>query len=149
MTERTRRKKVASLRRGLAALVLAVAVGQAGCSGGSKNGSPPGGSPSGGTEPSEATKLEAVKEDLARTRAKHIENALQLYHVRNAVYPPTLAELTRKDAAGGGPYLPAETLSDPWGKEYQYAPAGPHHKAEKPDVWTTTPGGKTIGNFKE
>jgi hypothetical protein len=173
MTERIRREKLTYLRDGLAALLLVVAVSQAGCSGGSRNGSSPGGSPSGGTDPSDAAKLEGVKETLARTQcwssvsepanaclegvketlartqAKRIETALQVYFVRNNVYPPTLAELTQKDAAGGGPFLPADALRDPWGKEYQFDPSGTHNKGEKPDVWTTTPGGKVIGNFKK
>ena len=91
---------------------------------------------------------EENKEVAARLRADQLAKALAIYAVdRDGVYPASLEDLLQKDK-DGGPYLAdRKDLLDPWGKKYQFDPKGPKNLGAKPDVWTVTPGGKTIGNW--
>jgi hypothetical protein len=86
------------------------------------------------------------REKLARAGAVNVGKALTAYHADHDQYPNNLAVLTQKDDLGG-PYIDAEGLLDPWGQEYQVDVAGPHHNGAKPDVFTTSPEGKIIGNW--
>ena len=43
--------------------------------------------------------------------------------------------------------VPPDKIRDPWGKEYTIDANGQHNGGNKADVLTTTPQGKTIGNF--
>src|SRR5262245_39373700 len=78
-----------------------------------------------------------------------IEKALIMYwkdHDHN--YPPSLEALTVGDERGG-PYLKSEDIIDPWGKQYQFdGTAKKSGKSDRPDVWTISPGGKLIGNWR-
>jgi type II secretory pathway pseudopilin PulG len=91
-----------------------------------------------------------TKEGTAQNQAKMIELALIAYHEDHGHYPDAgnLKVLTQR-LADGGPYLSADGLVDPWGKPFQVDFSGAtYHKGSKPDVFTTTPTGKVVGNFK-
>jgi hypothetical protein len=92
-----------------------------------------------------AEQFASVGVSLAKIQIGAIDRALRAYHVRNGEFPADLKALTQ----GDGPYLKAEALTDPWKKPYQYDRAGPSNKGKRPDVWTSTPDQKVIGNWKE
>jgi hypothetical protein len=89
--------------------------------------------------------LEETKAVAAKVQIKLIDSAIQLYQLNTDQVPKSLKALTEGDK----PALKPEALIDPWGKPYQYDPAGPKNKGKKPDVWTVTPGKKVIGNWEE
>jgi hypothetical protein len=89
--------------------------------------------------------LRQQQEAVARIKALTIATALQAYKVQHNKYPDDLETLVK----GEKPFLEASAIKDPWGKAFKYDPAGPEHKGAKPDVWTVTPEGKTIGNWEE
>src|SRR5262245_49420318 len=91
--------------------------------------------------------LEESREDAAFTKIKTIETVALGINTRSGSFPQTLAEMAQPSADGGQPALEAEYLKDPWGKEFQYDPAGGHNGGRKPDISTTTPAGKVIGNW--
>lgn len=86
-------------------------------------------------------------EDTAFTKIKNIEKAALAIQVRTGALPQTLAEMTQATDGGRPAIDDPEALKDPWGREFQYDPSGGHHGGGKPDVWTVTPSGKTIGNW--
>jgi general secretion pathway protein G len=87
------------------------------------------------------------QEKLAGVKAENIAKASQAYFAdHESQWPSDLSALTRKDE-GGGPYIGAEGLVDPWGKQYQVNWQGPNNNGGKPDVFTTSPDGKQIGNW--
>jgi hypothetical protein len=88
---------------------------------------------------------EKLKVNIAKTEIKTIDTVLQSYFLRFGEFPKNLKAL----AKGEKPFLDAESLTDPWKKPYQYDPAGPKNRGNKPDVWTLTPDKKVIGNWKE
>jgi prepilin-type N-terminal cleavage/methylation domain-containing protein len=89
--------------------------------------------------------LEGAKEKIAKQKAAEIGNAAQMYYVNNNVYP-SLQELTVPGADGKAIMSP-EGILDPWGKPYTLDPSGQHNGGNKPDVFTTSPSGKQIGNW--
>lgn len=91
--------------------------------------------------------LEDAKEDTAFTQIKNLETVVKAVYTRTGAYPATLAELTQPPANGGQPALEVEAVKDPWGKAYAYDPSGGHNQGRKPDISTTTPTGKVIGNW--
>jgi len=91
--------------------------------------------------------LEEAKEDTAFSQIKNLEKAAQSIQIRHGNFPQTLAEMTQPGADGGQPALEPEAIRDPWGKEYTYDPAGGHNGGRKPDISTTNPAGKVIGNW--
>jgi prepilin-type N-terminal cleavage/methylation domain-containing protein len=95
--------------------------------------------------------LGKAKENEARIKAAQIAKAIGLYQTDHEnTPPPSIDALLGKDDYGG-PYLTdRDGIMDPWGKQYQIDPSGNrfHGGSGEPDVWTTTPQGKTVGNFK-
>jgi type II secretory pathway pseudopilin PulG len=87
--------------------------------------------------------LEEAKSQAAQVQVKTLEQACQVYYLKNGDYPDALKVLVKDN------YVEAELLQDPWKTPYRYDPKGPKNKGDKPDIWTVTPGGKTIGNWKE
>lgn len=86
-----------------------------------------------------------IIEERAKTRLRGVDQALQIASIRdNGKFPKKLSEVEK--------YLADKnTLRDPWGRDWQYDPAGKHHDGKKPDVWTVSPfgGGKrVIGNWE-
>src|SRR5262249_31627532 len=70
------------------------------------------------------------------------------YKQKFGLYPEKLEQLLRPPA--GEPYLTVGDLFDPWNKEIQYDPKGKHSTGKfRPDVWTTSPCGRTVANWPE
>ena len=82
----------------------------------------------------------------AKIKATSISKALEGFKLNNGNYPNDLSELVHPPT--GRPYLGQEELLDPWGKQYLFDPAGGHNNGLKADVFTQTPQGQTVGNFK-
>jgi general secretion pathway protein G len=91
---------------------------------------------------------EDAKVSEAQIKANAIAGAAQRFMVKYDRYPNDLNELAQPPS-GGTPFMAAEDLNDPWGKPYQYDPAGPRNNGQKPDVYTTSPKNEVIGNFKQ
>jgi general secretion pathway protein G len=83
----------------------------------------------------------------AQTKAYAIGAAAQRFLVKYERLPNDLAELSHPPT-GGTPFQSEEDLRDPWGKQFQYDPNGAHNNGLKPDVYTVTPKGETVGNWK-
>jgi hypothetical protein len=87
------------------------------------------------------------KEDkvkLARTYIKTIEQVLAVYQLKYGHYPAKLKTLVE----GPRPYFAKpEAILDPWGKPWEYNPAGKRNKGKKPDLWTVTPDKQLISNW--
>lgn len=73
--------------------------------------------------------LGEAKHDSAAVQIKNIESALELYFIDNGQYPTTeqglaaLSAAPESSPAWSGPYLKnADTLKDPWGNAFVYAP---------------------------
>jgi general secretion pathway protein G len=90
--------------------------------------------------------LDDAKINAAKAGVKAIERAAVGYQVNYNELPATLQQLLQPPS-GNKPYLEPEALNDPWGKPYNYDPTGPNNSGLRPDVWTTTPDGATIGNW--
>jgi general secretion pathway protein G len=77
--------------------------------------------------------LGEAKHDSAAVQIKNIESALELYFIDNGQYPTTeqglaaLSAAPESSPAWSGPYLKnADTLKDPWGNAFVYAPDSDH-----------------------
>lgn len=94
-------------------------------------------------------KAEDNKEANAKVQLKVLETACDAFKLQHGDYPDSLSVLTQKDV-GGKVYLEkADALKDPWDKDYMYDKGGPKNNGMRPDIWTKTPEGKAIGNWKE
>ena len=82
----------------------------------------------------------------AQSMVESIDTYCFLYAFDRGEYPKSLDDLVnysrfqdaRRDA----------NFSDPWGNRIQYDPTGPRNDGVKPDIWTTNPSGKIIGNWQ-
>lgn len=90
--------------------------------------------------------LDDAKKDAARIKATHLATVLSAYHTSKGDYPASLDGLLQP-GDGGKPYLGPEEIVDPWGKTFQFDVNGPHNNGLRPDVWTQSPDGQTIGNW--
>jgi hypothetical protein len=90
-----------------------------------------------------------MKEAVARTKAKAIlSEACEAYRRDHDNRWPDSLELLVTPDKDGKAYLDGiQNLRDPWGNQFQYDPSGPHNKGQQPDIWTTSPNGKVIGNW--
>jgi general secretion pathway protein G len=93
--------------------------------------------------------LEESKEKTAQVNIQTLEKAAKIYQTNNGGEPPpSLAVLAQPGADGGLPYLEnSDVLYDPWNSPFQYDPNGSRNNGIKPDIWTVSPRGKTIGNW--
>jgi general secretion pathway protein G len=92
--------------------------------------------------------LDKSKEQAAKAQAKVIEQAAQSYYQDNGQYPSSVQDLTQPSPhLNNRPYLSDDAILDPWGKPYTIDPTGPNNKGGKPDVYTKSPTGTTIGNW--
>src|SRR4051794_8258838 len=73
-----------------------------------------------------------AKEDTARIRAYNVSKAMQAYYKDHDTWPGDLSALPQKDDQGNGPYMGADGLLDPWGKQYQVDTSGQHHNGAEP-----------------
>jgi hypothetical protein len=85
----------------------------------------------------------------AAAQATALTTAVKAYHVKHMQYPPALEALAQRQPDGGEPLCKPEALIDPWGKPFQYDPAGPKNGGATPDIWTTRPDGMLLGNWPE
>jgi general secretion pathway protein G len=91
--------------------------------------------------------LEDAKVSRCKADVKTIEKAAEAYEVRFGQRPDSLQQLV-SPPEGGKPYIEADQLKDPWGKDYQYDASGGRSGGNHPDVWTTTPDGSTtVGSW--
>lgn len=92
---------------------------------------------------------EESRKSAAKVQVRQLTTAVESYNVQHSgQWPQSLEVLLQKDEAGMGPYLKsAEVLVDPWGRNYQYDPTGARNNGLTPDIWTTAPDGKEIGNW--
>jgi general secretion pathway protein G len=94
--------------------------------------------------------FEKAKEDIARTQCRTIAAEAQKFFLNNDGNWPTIDQLVQPDPNNNNkPYLPPDAILDPWKKKYTLDPAGQHHSGAEPDVYTTSPSGKMLGNWKE
>jgi general secretion pathway protein G len=91
---------------------------------------------------------EDAKAGIARTNATTLASACQQFMVKYDRYPNDLNELVQPPS-GSQPFVEPTILTDPWGKPFQYDASGPHNSGLKPDVFTTSPSGEVIGNWKQ
>jgi general secretion pathway protein G len=94
--------------------------------------------------------LERAKDDAARAQARVIATAVNNFKLYNDGREPTIDELTQPDPNNNNkPYLAPDAIMDPWKKKYTLDNSGPHHSGADPDVYTTSPTGKVLGNWKD
>ena len=85
---------------------------------------------------------------MAEIQVRFIAIWCEFYKQKFGLYPEKLEQLLRPPA--GEPYLTVGDLFDPWNKEIQYDPKGKHSTGSfRPDVWTTSPCGRTVANWPE
>jgi hypothetical protein len=90
-----------------------------------------------------------AKTEIARTKAKMISEACKAYRQdHDNRWPDKLELLVNPDNDDKAYLEDMQELLDPWDhQQFQYDPSGPHNKGRQPDIWTTTPKGKVIGNW--
>jgi Type II secretion system (T2SS), protein G len=86
-----------------------------------------------------------LENDLAKTGAELLTLSVRSYQLKYDAFPTRLEELVHPP--DGSPFVEPGVLLDPWGRPYQYDPAGPRHNGRQPDIWTVTPKGEVIGNW--
>jgi general secretion pathway protein G len=86
------------------------------------------------------------QEGVAKAGASAIDQAVQMYFKDHNQWPPDLQSLTQK-TENGGPYIRPDALIDPWGKPYIMDVNGANNSGTKPDIYTTSPEGRQIGNW--
>lgn len=93
--------------------------------------------------------LQKSNSKIAATKAENLAKAYQAYYAdHEQQWPASPQALLTADADGNGPYISADGLVDPWGKQFQVNPQGPNNNGGKPDVSTTDPKtGRVIGNW--
>jgi Type II secretion system (T2SS), protein G len=90
----------------------------------------------------------------ARVSALNLTKAAQAYEIKFGQPPASLLSLVAPPD-GGRPYIEGgqNALFDPWGRPFQYDPAGPKNNGLKPDIWSLGPDPndktKFIGNWPE
>ncbi len=92
--------------------------------------------------------LDRAKESAAKAKAMTIDKAVQTYYIKHDGWPTIDALIQADPNNDNKPYLEDDAILDPWGHKYTIDPSGPRNKGTKPDVYTTSPSGKVIGNFK-
>jgi general secretion pathway protein G len=90
--------------------------------------------------------LSESKEQVAYTQAKTISEACQMFEVKHKQRPGSARDLVQA-VNGKAPILELDAILDPWGKEFVVDPSGPKNGGLRPDVYTTSPEGKVIGNW--
>jgi general secretion pathway protein G len=92
-------------------------------------------------------RLGESKVNVAKANLKTLADAADTFEMNNGRKANSIDELAAPQPNGGKPLVPSDLLVDPWGKKYQFDPNGPKNQGAKADVSTTTPEGKTIGNW--
>ena len=93
--------------------------------------------------------LDKAKEGTAKARTMTLDSAVGTYYTNHSSYPASVQVLTQPDPENNNkPYVTDDAILDPWGQQYQMDVGGQRNKGAKPDIYTTSPSGKVIGNFK-
>jgi general secretion pathway protein G len=90
--------------------------------------------------------LEGAKDKAAKIKAVQVGDAAQRFYVSNDRWPTSIQELSQPGPDGKA-QMSEDGITDPWGKVYTLDVNGPNHQGSAPDVYTTNPGGKVIGNW--
>jgi len=97
--------------------------------------------------------LAKAKRDLAKYQIETLNIVVEAYKLRHAKYPVSLEVLAQKPPDGKPAMVKPEALIDPWGRPYEYNPAGERNKSIKPDIWSLGPNPDNkegiIGNWPE
>jgi hypothetical protein len=89
--------------------------------------------------------IESSKEDIAKAQIMEtLIPAVERYRLEHDDLPDSLQDLLQSDKTA----LKADQLIDPWGQTFQYSPESAHNAPDGFDIWTETPSGKMIGNWK-
>jgi hypothetical protein len=93
------------------------------------------------------TEKTCLEENVARLQIEKLGLGAENSLIIAKKYPIKIEELIE----GKNPQLAGgqKTITDPWGKKFQYDPKGPKNQGKKPDIWTETPDKKIIGNWPE
>src|SRR5438552_14081125 len=91
--------------------------------------------------------LEDARIGRAKADCATLAKAAQAYEIQFGQLPESLQQLVQPPV-GSKPFVDPDALMDPWNKPYQYDPQGAHSNGLKPDVYTVTPDGIQIGNWK-
>src|SRR5947209_863632 len=78
----------------------------------------------------DAERTRQVKQDL-----QAIDRGLVAYKGKHSVWPDTLDKLAHPPEGGEG-FVQESTLTDPWGRAYQYDPTELHPSTQHPLVWS-------------
>ena len=86
--------------------------------------------------------------DDVAIRINILDSAVQRYlgnnkHGAGINLPPDLKTLVDTKI------VRAESLVDPWGKEFRYDVSGKRNKGKRPDIWTESPDKKVIENWSQ
>jgi general secretion pathway protein G len=93
-------------------------------------------------------RFEDAKLSKARVDVTKVSAMVETYKLNNGGEPPpSLDALCNQQPSGGAPLATPAEILDPWGKVFMYDPQGPNNGGNKPDVYTVTPKGLTIGNW--
>jgi len=90
-----------------------------------------------------AQEVEKAKVAAAKIQVATLDKAVAVYKLKHDDYPDKLDALVEKKL------VEARALTDPWGKSYQYDPAGKKNDGKKPDLWTVAPDKTLVGNWPE
>jgi len=91
---------------------------------------------------------EDVKLLLADLGVRQLSIQCLHYSILFDKFPENLEDLLTPPC--GKALIESDDLKDPWGNTYQYDAKGKHQKNRaRPDVWTVTPAGRTLGNWPE
>lgn len=96
----------------------------------------------------QAKELKDADKKAIQAQLRTLTQACETYHLNNAAWPPSLDALAKKQPNGGAPIIEEKTLLDPWGKPYNYDPAGPKNNGLTADIWVKLPDGGVLGNWR-
>jgi hypothetical protein len=97
--------------------------------------------------------IESSKEDIAKAQIKGVLGPAVMRFKNDQVNNPSgelpdeLNDLLAANNAKAG--LKYDQLIDPWGRPFQYSLESAHNAPDGFDIWTQTPSGEVIGNWKQ
>jgi hypothetical protein len=88
---------------------------------------------------------ESVNDRADRTQMDVIAltQAVKTYKLKYGTTPRTLDDVLQF-IEGGSP----SNLLDQWDRRFDFDPNGPRNGGKQPDIWTVSPGGELIGNWR-
>lgn len=92
---------------------------------------------------------ESAKVSKARIDCAGLSGLVEQYRLAHNQPPASIQALAETQPDGSPPLMGLEKAIDPWNKPYQLDPTGPRNNGMKADVFTITPRGITVGNWKD